>query len=86
MADPGLVVALRPLSVRAEDLHAWVDTQRGAGAEAFLVVAVNRETGEVELREFGHAMHGSVLATVAMIVQARAIVEFKPTLADDPEG
>ncbi len=78
----GIVVSLRPSGARPADAHAWIDAQRGAGADAFVVIAVNGEAGSVELREFGEPMHGSVLATVALIVQARALDQFKPTLAD----
>lgn len=81
----GVVVALRPSGSKIDDAHTWLDAQRAAGADAVLVVAVNGDAGRVELREFGAPVHGSVLATVALIVQARAIHEFKPALADPPD-
>lgn len=84
---PGVVVALRPGSRHLEDVHGWLAERLSAGAESLVIVVVNSEKGDVELREFGEEMGGSVMATVALIVQARALREFTPVaIADDEDG
>lgn len=81
----GVVVSLRPGGSQLGDVHAWIDEQRAAGADAFMVVAIDGRRGSVQLREFGAEVHGSVHATVAMIVMTRAINEFRPMFADPPD-